>query len=37
MRFTTGHPDWLQLNKVMAIAIGRREARLVVLDVFRLG
>jgi hypothetical protein len=37
MRFTTGHPDWLHLNKVMAIACGRREARLVVLDVFRLG
>ena len=37
MRFTTGHPDWLHLNKVMAIAKGRREARLVVLDVFRLG
>lgn len=37
MRFTTGHPDWLHLNKVMAIACGRREARRVVLDVFRLG
>ncbi len=37
MRFTTGHPAWLHLNKVMAIASGRREARLVVLDVWRLG
>jgi hypothetical protein len=37
MRFTTGHADWLHLNKVMAIACGRREARRVVLDVFRLG
>ena len=37
MRFTTGHPAWLHLNKVMAVAKGRREARLVVLDVFRLG
>lgn len=36
MRFTTGHPDWQHLNKVMAIARGRREARLVVLDVYRL-
>jgi hypothetical protein len=37
MRFTTGHPAWLHLNKVMAIAAGRREARRVVLDVWRLG
>jgi hypothetical protein len=37
MRFTTGHPAWLHLNKVMAVASGRREARLVVLDVWRLG
>jgi len=36
MRFTTGHPDWLHLNKVMAIALGQREARQVVLDVWRL-
>ena len=36
MRFTTGHPDWLHLNKVMALAVGQREARLVVLDVYRL-
>ena len=36
MRFTTGHPDWLQLNKVMALAVGRRESRRVVLDVWRL-
>lgn len=37
MRFTTGHPAWLHLNKVMAVASGRREARRVVLDVWRLG
>ncbi|MBT9489012.1 MAG: DUF3237 domain-containing protein [Rubrivivax sp.] len=37
VRFTTGHPDWLHLNKVMALAVGQREARLVVLDFFRLG
>ena len=36
VRFTTGHPDWQHLNKVMAIAVGQREARLVVLDFFRL-
>lgn len=36
MRFTTGHPDWLHLNKVMAIAAGQREARCVILDVYRL-
>jgi len=36
MRFTTGHPAWLHLNKTMAIAVGQREARLVVLDVYRL-
>lgn len=36
VRFTTGHADWLHLNRVMALAVGQREARLVVLDVFRL-
>ncbi|NWG74091.1 MAG: DUF3237 domain-containing protein [Rubrivivax sp.] len=36
MRFTTGHPAWLHLNKVIAIAVGRREARRVILDVYRL-
>ena len=36
MRFTTGHPGWLHLNKVMALAVGQREARQVVLDVWRL-
>lgn len=37
MRFTTGHPDWLHLNKVLALAAGQREARRVVLDVWRIG
>lgn len=37
MRFTTGAPQWAHLNKVMAIAVGRREARAVLLDVYRLG
>ncbi len=36
MRFTTGHPAWLHLNKVIAIAVGQREARRVILDVYRL-
>lgn len=36
IRFQTGAPAWLHLNKVMAIASGRREARLVVLDYYRL-
>jgi hypothetical protein len=36
MRFTTGDARWLHLNKVMAIASGERQARLVVLDVWRL-
>ena len=36
MRFQTGHPDWLHLNRVMALASGRREAARVVLDVFRI-
>ena len=30
-------PAWLHLNKVMALACGQRDARLVVLDVWRLG
>ncbi|MDE1949905.1 MAG: DUF3237 domain-containing protein [Burkholderiales bacterium] len=36
MRFTTGAPQWLHLNKVLAIAVGQREARSVLLDVYRL-
>ena len=37
VRLTTGHANWLHLNKVMAIAAGRREARRVVLDFWRIG
>lgn len=37
MRFTTGAPAWSHLNKVMAIARGHREARCVLLEVYRLG
>jgi Protein of unknown function (DUF3237) len=36
MRFTTGHAAWLHLNKTMALAVGQREAALVVLDVYRI-
>ena len=35
MRFTTGAAAWLHLNKTMALAVGQREARMVVLDVYR--
>ena len=36
MRFTTGAPGWAYLNRVMAVASGRREAHRVVLEVYRL-
>lgn len=36
MRFTTGAPAWLHLNKVLALAVGEREARRVRLDVYRI-
>jgi len=36
MRFQSGAPAWTHLNKVMAIAVGQREAKLVVLDVYRI-
>jgi len=36
VRFSTGHPDWRHLNKVMAIARGQRQARKVLLDLYRL-
>ena len=36
VRFTTGAPLWLHLNKVMAIAVGQREASAVLLDFYRL-
>ena len=37
VRLTTGHASWLHLNKVMAIATGRREAGRVLLDFWRIG
>ncbi len=36
VRFTTGAPAWAHLNKVMAIAVGQREARAVLLDLYRI-
>lgn len=36
VRFTTGAPAWLHLNKVLALACGQREARQVLLDLYRI-
>lgn len=36
VRFSTGAPAWLHLNKVMALAVGQREARTVLLDFYRI-
>ena len=36
LRFTTGAPAWLHLNKVLALAVGQREASVVLLDVYRI-
>ena len=36
VRFTTGAAAWRHLNDTMAIAVGSREARRVLLDVYRL-
>jgi len=36
VRFTTGAPQWLHLNKVLALAVGQREARVVLLDLYRI-
>ena len=36
VRFTTGAPQWLHLNKVLALAVGQREARAVLLDFYRI-
>ena len=36
VRFTTGAPQWAHLNKLLAIAVGQREARVVKLDFYRL-
>jgi Protein of unknown function (DUF3237) len=36
MRFQTGAPQWLHLNRVLALACGQREATRVILDVYRI-
>lgn len=36
MRFQTGAPDWLHLNKLLALACGERRADRVILDVYRI-
>lgn len=36
VRFTTGAPAWLHLNRVMALAVGQREASRVKLDFYRI-
>ena len=36
IRFQTGAPQWLHLNKTMALACGRREATRVILDYYRI-
>jgi hypothetical protein len=36
VRLTSGHPQWLHLNKVMALAVGQREASRVTLDFWRI-
>ena len=36
LRLTTGHPDWLHLNKLLAFAVGERGARRVRLELWRL-
>lgn len=36
VRFTTGAPAWLHLNKVLALAVGQREASAVLLDFYRI-
>jgi hypothetical protein len=36
VRFTTGAAAWLHLNKVLALAVGQREARAVLLDLYRI-
>jgi Protein of unknown function (DUF3237) len=37
VRFTTGHPAWLHLNKLLAVARGERLPDRVLLDFWRLG
>jgi hypothetical protein len=36
VRFTTGAPAWMHLNKVLALACGERQAHRVRLDLYRI-
>jgi Protein of unknown function (DUF3237) len=36
MKLTSGHADWLHLNRLMCFAVGERQASRVILDVWRL-
>jgi hypothetical protein len=36
VRFTSGAPAWRHLNRVMALAVGQREASRVMLDFYRI-
>ena len=36
VRLPTGAPQWLHLNKLLALAVGQREASAVKLDFYRL-
>jgi hypothetical protein len=36
VRFASGAPAWQHLNKVIALACGARDARLVKLDLYRI-
>jgi hypothetical protein len=37
LRFTTGHPQWLHLNRIVGLARGERLPDRVLLDFFRVG
>ena len=36
VRFTTGAPAWLHLNRTLALAVGQRQADAVLLDFYRI-
>lgn len=37
VRFTTGAPAWMHLNRLLALAVGAREKRRVLLDLYAVG
>jgi hypothetical protein len=37
VRFTTGHPAWLHLNRIVALSVGQREPSRVLLEFWRVG